>query len=31
LTNVNLVGGFSNDNQILDDLIKRGKLITDGG
>ena len=30
LNGVNLVGGFSSDHQILDDLLQRGKLITDG-
>ncbi len=31
LTGVNLVGGFSTDNQVINDLLNRGKLITDGG
>ncbi|WP_295641009.1 Ig-like domain-containing protein, partial [uncultured Methylibium sp.] len=30
LSNVNLVAGFSNDTQIINDLLARGKLITDG-
>ncbi|HJV59361.1 MAG TPA: Ig-like domain-containing protein, partial [Albitalea sp.] len=30
LTGVNLIGSFTNDNQVIDDLLKRGKLITDG-
>ena len=30
LTGVDLIGSFSSDNQILADLFKRGKLITDG-
>jgi len=30
LTGVNLVGSFTSDNQVLDDLLKRGKLVTDG-
>ena len=29
LTGLNLVGGFSNDNQVINDLLKNGKLITD--
>jgi len=31
LTNVNLVGSFTTDAQIINDLLKRGKLVTDGG
>jgi VCBS repeat-containing protein len=30
ITGVNLVGSFANDNQVLNDLLKRGKLLTDG-
>ena len=30
ISGVNLVGGFSNDNQIVSDLLARGKLVTDG-
>lgn len=29
LTGVNLVGSFTNDNQVINDLLARGKLITD--
>ena len=29
LTGVNLVAGFANDNAVLSDLLKRGKLVTD--
>ena len=29
LTGLNLVGGFSNDQQVINDLLKNGKLITD--
>ena len=29
LTGVNLMAGFTTDQQVLDDLLKRGKLITD--
>ena len=29
LAGVNLMAGFSTDQQVLDDLLKRGKLITD--
>jgi|GEM_PF-1869451 len=29
LTGVNLVGSFTNDSQIINDLLARGKLITD--
>jgi hypothetical protein len=31
LSNVNLVGSFASDNQVLNDLLKRGKLVTDIG
>ncbi|RQP24754.1 tandem-95 repeat protein [Albitalea terrae] len=31
LTGVNLVGSFTTDAQIINDLLKRGKLVTDGG
>jgi Ca2+-binding RTX toxin-like protein len=30
LSGVNLVGAFTTDTQILDDLLRRGKLVTDG-
>ncbi|MEO8057997.1 MAG: VCBS domain-containing protein [Burkholderiales bacterium] len=30
LNGVNLIGGFTTDNQVLNDLLKRGKLVTDG-
>jgi VCBS repeat-containing protein len=30
LTGVNLVGSFTTDAQIINDLLKRGKLVTDG-
>ena len=30
LTGVNLIGGFTTDNQVLNDLLQRGKLVTDG-
>jgi len=26
---MNLVGGFSNDHQVINDLLQRGKLVTD--
>lgn len=29
LTGLNLVGGFSNDHQVINDLLQRGKLVTD--
>ncbi|WP_235582373.1 S-layer family protein, partial [Rhizobacter sp. Root16D2] len=29
ISNLNLVGTFVNDNQVLDDLLKRGKLVVD--
>jgi hypothetical protein len=29
LTGINLVGSFTNDNQVINDLLARGKLITD--
>ena len=29
INNLNLVGTFTNDNQVLDDLLKRGKLVVD--
>jgi hypothetical protein len=29
VNNVNLVAGFSNDSQVINDLLKRGKLVTD--
>jgi len=29
LAGVNLVGSFTNDNQVIADLLARGKLITD--
>ena len=29
LTGLNLVGSFSNDNQVINDLLQRGKLVTD--
>jgi len=29
INNLNLVGTFVNDNQVLDDLLKRGKLVVD--
>ena len=31
LTGVNLVGSFSSDQQIIQDLLQRGKLLTDPG
>ena len=30
LSGVNLIGSFTTDNQVLNDLLKRGKLVTDG-
>ncbi|HEV7912711.1 MAG TPA: VCBS domain-containing protein, partial [Albitalea sp.] len=30
ITGVNLVGAFANDSQVINDLLKRGKLLTDG-
>jgi VCBS repeat-containing protein len=30
LSNVNLLAGFSSDAQVIEDLFKRGKIITDG-
>jgi VCBS repeat-containing protein len=30
LNGVNLIGSFSTDNQVLNDLLQRGKLVTDG-
>ena len=29
LSGLNLVGGFSNDHQVINDLLQRGKLVTD--
>ena len=29
LTGLNLVGSFSNDHQVINDLLQRGKLVTD--
>jgi hypothetical protein len=29
LAGVNLIAGFTTDHQVLDDLLKRGKLVTD--
>ncbi|HEX6706466.1 MAG TPA: immunoglobulin-like domain-containing protein [Albitalea sp.] len=29
ITGVNLVGAFANDSQVINDLLKRGKLLTD--
>ena len=29
LAGINLVGSFTNDNQVINDLLARGKLITD--
>jgi VCBS repeat-containing protein len=29
LTGLNLVGGFTNDHQVINDLLQRGKLVTD--
>jgi VCBS repeat-containing protein len=29
LASVNLIAGFTTDHQVLDDLLKRGKLVTD--
>ncbi|HOX66632.1 MAG TPA: Ig-like domain-containing protein, partial [Burkholderiaceae bacterium] len=29
LSGMNLVGGFSNDHQVINDLLQRGKLVTD--
>jgi hypothetical protein len=29
LTGLNLVGSFSNDQQVINDLLQRGKLVTD--
>jgi hypothetical protein len=31
LQGVNLTSGFTTDTQIINDLLQRGKLITDGG
>lgn len=31
LNNVNLVGGFNDDNAVIKDLLTRGKLVTDHG
>ena len=31
LNGVNLVGAFTNDQQIIQDLLQRGKLLTDPG
>jgi hypothetical protein len=30
LAGVNLVGSFTSDNQVITDLLQRGKLLTDG-
>jgi VCBS repeat-containing protein len=30
IAGVDLVGGFSNDHQVINDLLQRGKLVTDG-
>ncbi len=30
LNGVNLIGSFTSDNQVLNDLLQRGKLVTDG-
>jgi hypothetical protein len=31
LSGVNLVGAFTSDQQIIQDLLQRGKLLTDPG